>query len=156
MSVTTCDLQTLDEVIRQLDASGREHPKAAIAGEPDICQRRRARHPFRADCTAWFMVPGALTVTSLPGRTRNLSKAGLSCLLKRMFAKGDAIELEVEVVGRPRLFMAGLVRFCRYASKGYYEVGVSLEAAGPSPIFSTNPALAHRTLDWLRGVRIGG
>ena len=47
------------------------------------------------------------------------------------------------------MFMGGLVRFCRYAGRGYYELGIELKAAASEPIFSSNPILAVRALDWL-------
>jgi len=66
-----------------------------------------------------------------------------------MFAVGDPIEVEVVIPERPRMYMAGVVSFCRYIAGGYHEVGVELKAAGRAPIFSSDPAAAQETLDWL-------
>jgi len=71
-------------------------------------------------------------------------------LVRRVFAVGEALELEIHVPGRPKMYMAGLVTFCRYAGRGHHEVGVSLKAAQSKPIFSVSPMTAMQSLDWLQ------
>jgi Tfp pilus assembly protein PilZ len=88
-------------------------------------------------------------VSELPGRTRNISRGGLGILVRRTFAIGEAIEVEIESPERGPFFMAGRVAFCRYAGQTYYEVGIALKSAQASPIFSVNPALAFEMLHWL-------
>jgi hypothetical protein len=115
-----------------------------------VCQRRHPRNPFRATCNVRFFPQGSSTITSLPGRTRNLSRSGVGLLTRRVFRQDEPIEVEVLVPDRPKMFLAGLVTFCRYAGRGYHEIGVSLKAAASEPVFSKNPSLALETLDWLR------
>jgi hypothetical protein len=148
MSTDTIEYQTLDTLLDELDVRSQHRPK-----EKDddywVCKRKHPRHPFRAGCTVRFMPSGSGTVVALPGRTRNLSRNGLSVVVRRVFSMLEPIEVEVSLLQRPRMFMGGLVQFCRYAGRGYYELGVELKAAASEPIFSSNPTLAVRALDWL-------
>ncbi len=148
MATDVIELQTLDSVLDELDVRAQHRPKES---EDDywVCKRKHPRHPFRAVCTIRFMPSGSGTVVSLQGRTRNLSRSGLGLLVRRVFSPLEPVEVEVSLPERPRMFMGGLVRFCRYAGRGYYEVGVELKAAASEPIFSSNPILAVRALDWL-------
>jgi hypothetical protein len=66
-----------------------------------------------------------------------------------MFAIGEALEVEISTPRRAKMYMAGLVAFCRYAGRGFYEVGVTLRAAQPEPVFSGNPTAAMETMGWL-------
>ncbi len=148
MSSDTAEYQTLDTVLDELDVRSQRRPK-----EQDddywVCKRKHPRHPFRSTCTVRFMPSGSGTIVAMPGRTRNLSRNGLGLLVRRVFSPQEPIEVEVALPGRPRMFMGGLVRFCRYAGRGYYELGIELKAAASEPIFSSNPILAVRALDWL-------
>lgn len=114
------------------------------------CQRRHPRSPFRATCTVYFFPQASATVSSLPGRTRNLSRSGVGLLVRRVFRTGEPIEIEVSVLDRPSMFMAGVVTFCRYAGRGYHEIGVCLRVAGAKPVFSQDPVRAIETTDWIR------
>lgn len=148
MSTQTVDHKALDRVLNELDVRAKETPQT----DEDsywVCQRRFPRYPFRANCTVRFLPAGSFSVTKLVGRTRNLSRTGLGFLIRRVFNSGDPVEVEVLFTDRPRVFMAGLARFCRYAGNGFYEVGMELKTAGPDPVFSHNPTQAMHTLDWL-------
>lgn len=133
-----CLLDELDVSVQQVDADW-------------ASRRRHPRHPFRVDCAVRYLVPDKEEVVCVPGRTRNLSRSGLAFLARRMFNRDEAVEVEVTPHGRPRTFMAGLVRFCRYAGQGYHEVGIELKTVGPRPLFSDNPAQARSmALEWRR------
>ncbi len=86
------------------------------------------------------------TTGSASANTRGIRSARPA---RFVFSPQEPIEVEVTLPGRPRMFMGGLVRFCRYAGRGYYELGIELKAAASEPIFSSNPILAVRALDWL-------
>ncbi len=148
MPTDTIEYQSLDSLLDELDVRSRRRPQEK-EDEYWVCKRKHPRHPFRVGCTVRFMPSGSGTVIALPGRTRNLSRNGLSVVVRRVFAAREPIEIEVSPPGRERMFMGGLVTFCRYAGRGYYEVGVELKAAASEPIFSNNPILAVRALEWL-------
>jgi hypothetical protein len=105
-------------------------------------RRRHPRYPFRVDCVLHYLVTEEKEVVCVSGRTRNLSRGGLAFLARRMFNRDEAVEVEVTPHGRQRTFMAGLVRFCRYAGQGYYEVGIELKAVGAGSVLAGNPAQA--------------
>ncbi|MEP0841689.1 MAG: PilZ domain-containing protein [Phycisphaerae bacterium] len=149
------DCQVIDSLIDELDVKASAHHLADQSASYWVCQRRHPRHPFRVPCRVRFLTPGVFTVKVLPGRTRNLSRSGIGLVVRRVFAVQEPIEVEVLAPGRPATFMAGVVRFCRYAGRGYHEIGVQLRAAGPHPIISKEPLLAAQTLDWVKPVESG-
>lgn len=150
MPSTYVDYAALDTLLNDLDAR-------ALTGGTRVfpigeeCRRLRVRHPFRVSCIVRFLPGDSSTAAQIVGRTRNLSQNGLALLVRRVFAVGEPVEVEVHVVGRPKHFLAGLTSFCRYAGRGYHEVGVRLQTASPHPVFSDNPTEAIRVLDWLKG-----
>lgn len=150
MSVDTINYEALDCLLDDLDVKAQRNPHSDADNVYWVCQRKHPRHPFRVRCMVRFFAGGGSTVAELPGRTRNLSRNGMGLIVRRVFAKNESIEIEVKVPGRSLMFMAGVVTFCRYAGQGYYELGVSLKIALPEPVFSREPLLAMRTLDWLR------
>ena len=140
----------LNLLLDELEVKAQQQHKSEHSDGYWVCQRRHPRNPFRAMCNVRFFPQGSSTVTSLPGRTRNLSRSGVGLLTRRVFRVGEPIEVEVLVPDRPQMFLAGLVTFCRYAGRGYHEIGVALHAAASEPVFSKNPTIALETLDWLR------
>lgn len=139
----------LDYVLDELDFRARP-PRAERDQEDWTCKRRHPRYPFRSGCVVRFLPAGSWAISELPGRTRNLSRGGIGLLVRRTFAVGEPVELEIHTRQRPRMFMAGVVSFCRYAGRGYHEVGLTLKFAGPQPVFSDDPKAAARTYGWLQ------
>lgn len=149
MATQVMDKQALDDVLNELDMRAQQRQEHEAEDNYWVCQRRYPRHPFRCGCVVRFLPAGYSTVSELSGRTRNLSRTGLGVLVRRVFGQGEPIEVEISPPGRPAMFMGGLVRFCRYVSRGYHELGIELKVSAPKPIFSANPTQALRTLDWL-------
>lgn len=140
----------LNDLLDELDAKAEQRYTGERGRSYWVCQRKHARHPFRAACTVRFLLGGFMTVTSLPGRTRNLSRNGIGVLVRRLFRQNEPMELEVELPDRPRMYMAGLATFCRYAGRGFHEVGVQLHTVSPEAVFSADPITACERYDWLR------
>jgi len=149
MPSDTIDYEALDFLLDDLDVKSEQKQGEDADNAYWVCQRRHPRHLFRVSCTIRFLAGGKSTVSALPGRTRNLSRSGIALLVRRVFAEGEPIEVEITVPKRPRTYMAGLITFCRYAGRGYYELGVELKVASPEPIFSRWPLLAIQTFEWL-------
>jgi hypothetical protein len=114
-----------------------------------VCQRKHPRSVFRAGCIVYFFPKGSATVTSLAGRTRNLSRTGVGLLVRRVFSGGEPVEVEIVLPDRPSMYLAGVVTFCRYAGRGFHEIGVFLKTAATEPIFFKNPLAAMETHPWL-------
>lgn len=142
--------ETLDRLLDELDAKGREQHPGECAHEYWVCQRRHPRHAFRTDCRVRFLSPTGSDVLCLVGRTRNLSRGGIGVLVRHVFLLGDPIEVEISLPDKPVMFMAGVVQFVRYAGRGYHELGVALKAAGTSPVFSHDVTTAAQTFDWVK------
>jgi len=145
------DCALLDGLIDELDVKAQSQHVGERSDQYWVCQRRHPRHPFRVQCKVRFPMPGSTTVTELPGRTRNLSRNGIGLLVRRVFITGEVVEVEVLPPGRQPVHMAGVIRFCRYAGRGFHEVGIQLRAAGPEPIMSRNSSIPLGVLSWLRG-----
>ena len=143
--------ETLLELLDELDTRASQQHAGISTDKSWVCHRRHPRYPFRAECVVRFFSQGTVTVTidKLTGRTRNLSRGGIGLVVRRVFNVGEPIEVEVDMPDRGRVFMAGLVGFCRYAGLGHHEVGVSLKTAGPEPTFSDNPMEALQSIEWL-------
>lgn len=151
MASELIDCSLLDGLIDELDIKAQDQHVGERSEEYWVCQRRYPRHPFRVVCKVRFPMPGSTTVTELPGRTRNLSRNGLGLLVRRVFTAGEVVEVEVLPPGHDPMYMAGVIRFCRYAGRGFHEVGIQLRAAGPRPIMSKHAGIAAGILSWLRG-----
>jgi hypothetical protein len=144
------DDDSLNLLLDELEVRAREQHAGERSEGYWVCQRKHPRSPFRAACVIHFFQQGSSAVTTLNGRSRNISRSGVGLLVRRVFRNGEPIEVELLVPGRARMHLGGLVTFCRYAGRGYHEVGVALKAAGSQPIFSKDPAHALESLAWLR------
>jgi len=149
MAMQAVDQHTLDTLLDQLDLGAQQACSGEEVGDKWSCHRKSPRHPFRARCTLRFLSGGFDQIAELPGRTRNLSRGGLAVLTRRVFQVGCPIEIEIHLSARPVLFVAGVVMFCRYAGRGYHELGISLKMTGDEPIFSDKFDEAVRMYDWL-------
>ncbi len=148
MPAAHIDYPAIDNLLNELDSRAGTRRSGGDQADED-CRRERERHPFRVGCVVRFLPSGSSTAGQLRGRTRNLSRNGLGLVVRRVFAMGEPVEIEVNLAGRPRVFLAGLASFCRYAGRGYHEVGIHLYTAQPRPVFSHNPTEAMRLLDWV-------
>lgn len=151
MAVDTRDCELLDALLDELDIKARQQHVGERSSEYWVCQRRFPRHPFRTVCKVRFLNPGSFTIAELPGRTRNLSRNGLGLIVRRVFELGDPIEVEVQPPNRAPVYMAGLIRFCRYAGRGYHEIGLQVKVASPEPVISRQPSVSPELIQWLRG-----
>ena len=141
--------EVLDRLLEELD-SGAGGPSGGDDPGDWSCQRRHTRCAFRTDCVIRLLSSRGTEVLAVSGRTRNLSRSGVSILLKHVCTVGDAAEVELHLPGQPTTFIAGLIQFVRYAGHGYHELGVAIRSAGPAPIFSHDPMSARQALNWLR------
>lgn len=147
MPVDQISAEALDILLNELDIMARHHALSSAGQERDE-NRIHSRKPFRVGCTVRFLSPGKSRVLEMTGRTRNLSRNGVGLVTRRVFAIGEPIELEIALPGRPTTCMAGLVRFCRYVSHGWHEIGVELKTAGTNSVFRDGTIHALQILEW--------
>lgn len=132
-------LQTIDMISDEL---GRNRP-------PESERRTSERKDLRVGCVLFFFVRAPHTTAKVRAQTRNISRRGLGIIARKSFHGNEPIEVWIQPKDKPALYAAGLVRFCRYISDGYYEVGIELMSAGKEPIFGENPEMALEQLPWL-------
>ena len=141
----------LDCLLDELDLNAGRYSKQAKEDPDWVSRRRHQRYPFRVGCTVRFVAPRGDCIASIPGRTRNLSRSGLGLLVRRLFTLDEPIEVDFSPSVCPHRVMAGLVRFCRYAGEGEYEVGLEFKAIASKPIFQDDPSMVKRQASkWLR------
>jgi hypothetical protein len=140
--------EVLDALLDELDLTGQAQHAAKVAKGNWASRRTAPRQRFRAPCTVRFLEGQNRRVSQRPGRTRNLSRNGVGFVARRAFAIGEPVEVELRVPGRPPMFIAGTVEFCRSVGRGSHEVGVAVRAAQSQPIFSGDPAAASKSLRW--------
>ena len=148
----TSSLRDLDSLIADLDDKARV--QESCAPEARRIPRRQSRHPYRVDCLVRLFSFGSDRPIVLRGRTRNLSRGGVGLILRRPLAHDEPVEVEVAGPDGGRLYMAGLVRFCRYVGLGYHEIGVALRMAGSCPVFPPTHSEACLTIDWFPPLQI--
>lgn len=140
----------LAQLLDELDIRAAAPQHAPAAAETRSNRRRSDRRPFRTWCTVMYWDHHTRGPAELRGRTRNLSRLGLSVLSPRELIFGEPIEVGFSLAGSEPLYMTGLVRFCRYAGRGYYEVGVAMRYAGDDAILHLPKEARDETYPWLR------
>lgn len=150
MLVEAVERQTIDALIEELDARAAQDGFANGEGRW-ACRRQEPRYPFRAACKVRGSSIDAAGPGSLTGQTRNVSRHGLGLLIRGVFSTGEVIEVQITPPGQPPVYMAGVVRYCRYAGNGYREIGMRLLAARPERILCGQAGMPKELLDRLRG-----
>ncbi len=112
----------------------------------DIRKQNRSR--LVLPCRLHYFQEAGLAIQFEQAATRNVSTGGIAVLLARPLARGEAVEIELTKVDS-RLFLAGLVSFCRRVEKSIYEVGVQFVTLSVSPIFSADDTSADEQPDWV-------
>lgn len=153
MRMDTTGGETVEALIDALDADAAEAGEGHRAA-PDparrASRRQDPRYPFRATCLVRSPSACATGLPRLSGHTRNLSRYGLGLLVRGSFSTGDVVEVQIAPTGHEPVFMAGVVRFCRYAGRGYREIGVQLLATRSEPILSGQEGVPPELLAKLR------
>ena len=132
-------LNELDEFARQWDIMRRQEK------ENWRCRRNKARRKFRTRCDIWYFENHGTLLKHVEAQTRNLSERGLGLIARTVLHLSSPIEVRIEAPGRPPTYLGGVVVFCRYATQGFHEVGITLKSHGHIPIFSEGiPGVVHR------------
>jgi hypothetical protein len=115
-----------------------------------------SRLPDRRDelfvpCVVNCFVSGAPTVQGYAGHVKNLSSGGAGVFTTRPMIRGEPVEVVVDQQRDPdnRLYLGGVVAFCRHVKGDIYEIGIQVVVQGREPVFSRDPASRDDHLDWV-------
>jgi len=87
-------------------------------------------------------------VIALTACTRNISCGGLGLLIKRVILRGQPVEILIQPPETPPIHFGGTVAICRYAGRGFHELGVRLHTSSTGPLFSVNRHAAIDAYPW--------
>jgi diguanylate cyclase (GGDEF)-like protein len=135
----TARLENLLAIARRLNAE-----------EVDSFQgiRKQERKQFVASCT-WHYFPGADTrMLADCAVSRNISTGGVALLVDRPMVRGEPVEVELEK-DTSKLYLAGLVTFCRHIKNRIHEIGVQFVTHSVAPVISDDPAAAAEKIGWV-------
>ncbi len=139
-----------EAVLNELDLSASEWKDTYDDGGERACRRGRHRRKFRTSCDIWFFDDAGGAVGHCPAQARNLSERGLGLLVRRLIHLGSPIEIRIGLRDCPATYLGGLVVHCRYATNGFYEVGIALQVRDKQPVFSKDPAWAISHIPWIQ------
>ena len=109
--------------------------------------RKQARKKIVAPCVLhYFATPGS-DLREAPAVTRNLSSGGIGLLVGRPMVRGEPVEVELDKASG-KLYLAGLVSFCRHLDGKIHEAGVQFVVHSVTPIISESAVTALRH-DWV-------
>ncbi len=112
--------------------------------------RKHVRKDLVTPCTLTALKAGSLEFASQCAYARNISTGGVGILTSGSLRRGQPAEVAVLIGGgRPTLYVAGIVAFCRHIEGCVYDVGLQLFTHSKQPILSEDPITAIRNLDWV-------
>ncbi|MBI3836130.1 MAG: HDOD domain-containing protein [Planctomycetes bacterium] len=109
--------------------------------------RKQERKRIVGPCVLHYFPERGTELRSEPAVTRNMSTGGMGLLVHRPMLRGEPVEV---VLDRPtsKLFLAGLVSYCRHVDGGVHDVGIQFVSHSVTPIISALDPAATR-LDWV-------
>jgi len=110
--------------------------------------RKQDRKKLVAPCTLHYFGGRRSDLHARLAATRNLSTGGVGLLVDRPMARGEPVEVVLDR-GASKLFLAGLVSYCRYVHGRIHEIGVQFVAHSVAPIISGDPPSALNTHNWV-------
>lgn len=111
--------------------------------------RKAVRRELITPCRLTALTGVTLEFESEEAYVRNISTGGVGILVARSLQPGQPLEIELSIPGKPTLYLAGLVAFCRHVEGAIHDVGVQLFSHSRQPLLSENPIAAIRNLDWV-------
>jgi two-component system, cell cycle response regulator len=111
--------------------------------------RKQVRKKVVAPCTLYFFTESGPELKAETAVTRNLSTGGVGLLVARPMIRGEPVEVMLNC-GASRLFVAGLVSFCRHVDGTIHEIGVQFVSHSVMPIVSSEAVEPIKQHDWLQ------
>ena len=108
--------------------------------------RKQGRAKLTVPCVVHYFTGDGTDMRAEQAATRNVSTGGAGLLIGRPLARGEAVEIVLDR-GASKLFLAGLVSFCRHIVGGIHEVGVQFVTHSVTPIICADASGALQTFD---------
>ena len=110
--------------------------------------RKQGRKKLTIPCVVHYFTGDGADMRAEQAATRNISTGGIALLLSRPLSRGEAVEVVLDK-GAAKLFLAGLVSFCRHIVGGIHEIGVQFVTHSVTPIIFADASDALQNLDWV-------
>lgn len=110
--------------------------------------RKQNRKKHVVPCTLHYFLDGGPKLLALRAAARNISTGGIGILADRPMVRGEPVEV-VLGTGNSKLFLAGLIAFCRHIDARIHEVGVQFVSHSVTPIISGDTEGALHEHDWI-------
>jgi diguanylate cyclase (GGDEF)-like protein len=110
--------------------------------------RKQGRKRLTVPCVVHYFTGDGSEMRAEQAVTRNVSTGGVALLIARPLSRGEAVEVVLDK-GAAKLFLAGLVSFCRHIVGGTHEVGVQFVTHSVTPIIFADATKALQNLDWV-------
>lgn len=110
--------------------------------------RKEERKKLVMPCTLHHLPESGEVVLREQAVSRNVSTGGMGLVIPRPMMRGEAVEVVLEK-GDSKLFLAGLVAFCRPIHGSIHEVGIQFVTHSLSPVISEDLPRAIEEHDWI-------
>jgi diguanylate cyclase (GGDEF)-like protein len=117
-------------------------------GGPTFGIRKEERKKLVMPCTLHHLAETGEVVLREQAVSRNVSTGGMGLVIPRPMMRGEPVEIVLEK-GDSKLFLAGLVAFCRTIHGSIHEVGIQFVTYSLSPILSEDLPRAIHEHDWI-------
>lgn len=117
---------------------------------PPVSARKEDRRRLYAPCKLSYFVGPARVLQTEDAYLRNVSSGGAGVLIARPMARGDLVEISLELNDGP-LFLAGHIAFCRPAEGAVHDIGIQVFHRATTPILPREGDSSVGPVgDWLR------
>jgi diguanylate cyclase (GGDEF)-like protein len=110
--------------------------------------RKQERKKLTLPCAVHYFTKSGTDMPAQQAVARNVSTGGIGLLIARPLARGEAVEVVLDR-GPSKLFLPGLVSYCRHIIESVHDMGVQFVTHSVTPIISGDPPEAMRKHDWV-------
>ena len=110
--------------------------------------RKQERKKLTLPCAVHHFTEAGTDMPAEQAVARNLSTGGIGLLIARPLARGEAVEVVLDR-GSSKLFLAGLVSYCRHIVGSVHDVGIQFVAHSVTPIISGDTPEAVQGHEWV-------
>ena len=111
-------------------------------------QRKQARATVEIPCTLYVFTQSGSEMRTIKAVSRSMSSGGAGLIVARPMVRGEAVEIVFHRTDE-KLYVAGLVAFCRHLGDGVHEIGIQFVSHSAHPMISGSPDEALESLEWV-------